>query len=199
MTGPAESMISTLSLRECVRSAYSKHRDPIFEDRMLWRAQSFRHIMHLLPGHRILELGCGDGVFTRQLINTTRHECAITAVTFDSNASRPSSLPEDVEFIRLSAFPGKLADRKFDFIVAHDMLDKRSGAWLLQTIYNLLEPGGQVLFYESNPWNVVLKLRRAVACLAGHKDPRLLLSRSELYELLSEVGFIRVFAVFNDY
>src|SRR5262249_61090911 len=126
MTGPAESMISTLSLRECVRSAYSKHRDPIFEDRMLWRAQSFRHIMHLLPGHRILELGCGDGVFTRQLVRTTRNECAVTAVTFDLNASRPVSLPEDLEFISLSAFPGHLEQRKFDFVVAHDMLTTES-------------------------------------------------------------------------
>jgi dolichol-phosphate mannosyltransferase len=199
MTGSAESMISTLSIREQVRSAYSKHHDPIFDDRMLWRAQSFRHIMHLLPGHTILELGCGDGVFTRQLVHTTRNECPITAVTFDLNASKPVNLPKDVEFVALSAIPGQLKDRKFDFIVAHDMLDKRSGGWLLHTIYNLLEPGGQVLFYESNPWNVVLKLRRAVTHLAGHKDPRLLLSRAELYELFSEVGFIRIFAVFNDY
>src|SRR5262249_29255556 len=49
------------------------------------------------------------------------------------------------------------------------------------------------------PWNVILKLRRAVAYLFGHRDPRLLLSRPELYELLSEVGFIHIFAVFNDF
>src|SRR5262249_8839260 len=181
------------------RSAYSKHHDPIFDDRMLWRAQAFRHIMHLLPGHTILELGCGDGKFTRQLVETTRNECPITAVTFDSNRSRPVNLRTDVEFVALSAITGQLEGRKFDFIVAHDMLDKRSSAWLLQAIYNLLEPGGQVLFYESNPWNVILKLRRAVAHLAGHKDPRILLSRSELYELFSEIGFIRIFAVFNDF
>ena len=54
MTGSAESMISTLSMREQFRSDYSKHHDPIFDDRMLWRAQSFRHIVHLLPGHTIL-------------------------------------------------------------------------------------------------------------------------------------------------
>ena len=30
-------------------------------------------------------------------------------------------------------------------------------------------------------------------------DPRTLLSRPELYELISEIGFIRVFAVFNDF
>src|SRR5262249_46356750 len=162
MTGSAESMMSTLSMREEVRSVYSKHHDPIFDDRMLWRAQSFRHIMHLLPGNTILELGCGDGAFTRQLVNTTRTECPITEVTCDLSASSPANLPKDVEFVILSAFPGELKDRKFDFIVAHDMLDRRSGGLLLQTIYTLLEPGGQVLFYESNPWNVILKIRRAV-------------------------------------
>jgi dolichol-phosphate mannosyltransferase len=199
MTGSIDSMIRILGMREQVRSAYSKHRDPIFVDRMRWRAQSFRHMTHLLPGHTILELGCGAGVFTRQLVDTTRNECSITAVTFDLNASRPAQLPKAVEFVALSTIPGQLKDRKFDFIVAHDILDKRIGSWLLHNVYDLLEPGGQVLFYESNPWNVVLKLRRTIGRLAGHKDPRLLLSRAELYELLSEVGFIRIFAAFNDF
>jgi hypothetical protein len=45
---------------------------------------------------------------------------------------------------------------------------------------------------------VILKLRRAVAYLAD-TGPTLLLSRAELYELLSEEGFIRIFAVFNDF
>jgi dolichol-phosphate mannosyltransferase len=199
MTVPAVSMTGTLSMREQVRSAYSKQRDPIFDDRMLWHAQSFRHMMHLLPGARILEFGCGDGVFTRQLVDTTRNECCITAVTFDLSGSRPASLPESVEFVALSSVPGQLKGRMFDFIVAHDMLDRRNGGWLLHTVYDLLEPGGQVLFYESNPWNAILKLRRAVAYVFGHKDPRLLLTRPQLYELLSEVGFIRIFTVFNDF
>jgi SAM-dependent methyltransferase len=194
-----ESMIETLEMREQVRTAYSKRHDPIFDERMLWRAQSFRHMMHLLPGQTILELGCGDGTFTRRLVATTRNECAITAVTFNLSGARPASPAGGVEFVALSSFPGSLAGRTFDFIVAHDLLDKRSGAWLLHAIYNLLKPGGQVLFYESNPWNLILRLRRAVAYLFRHKDPRLLLSRAELYELLSEVGFIRVFAVFNDF
>jgi dolichol-phosphate mannosyltransferase len=46
---------------------------------------------------------------------------------------------------------------------------------------------------------VVLKLRRFFASLFGKGDPRFLLSRPELYELLSEVGFTRVFATFNDF
>ena len=35
--------------------------------------------------------------------------------------------------------------------------------------------------------------------LAGKKDPRNLLNRPSLYELLSELGFVRVYAVFNDF
>ncbi|HEU4564918.1 MAG TPA: glycosyltransferase family 2 protein, partial [Gemmatimonadaceae bacterium] len=48
-------------------------------------------------------------------------------------------------------------------------------------------------------WNVVLGARRAVARLAGGRDPRALVRRPQLYELLSEVGFIRVFAVYTDF
>ena len=79
------------------------------------------------------------------------------------------------------------------------MLDKRSGAWLLNRIDDLLVPGGQVLFYETNPLNVILKIRRMLARLWRRDDPRLLLTRPDLYELLSEVRFIRIFAVFNDF
>src|SRR4051794_37171908 len=66
-------------------------------------------------------------------------------------------------------------------------------------LQELLSPGGEVVFFESNPWNVMLKARRAVARLFGRRDPRTLVSRPQLYELMSEVGFIRVFAVFTDF
>lgn len=200
MTILPDVMLSTLRMRERVRDAYWKRRDPILEDRMEWRAHSFRHVMHVLPGQTILELGCGECTFTRHLVDTTRNECAITAVTFDHSAHRPPNLPDTVEFI--FHWPGldRLEGRQFDFVIAHDMLDRRSATWLLGRIYELLAPGGQLLVYESNPWNVVLKIRRLLARLLRHQDdPRLLLSRSDLYELLSEVGFIGIFAVFNDF
>ena len=85
VTVPVYSLIDTLALRERVRETYWKRRDPIIDDRMLWRAQTFRHVMHLLPGHSILELGCGDGAFTRPLATVTKGECSLTTVTFDSD------------------------------------------------------------------------------------------------------------------
>ena len=193
------SFIGTLALREQLRDQYLGHRDPIAEDRMLWRAQTFRHMVHLLPGQSILELGCGDGIFTHQLVRVSRGENPITAVTFASRKRRSRDLPPNVTFLTASSLPGPLEGRRFDFVVAMDLLDRRNCASALQRAYTLLKPGGEVLFYESNPWNIVLKLRRLISGFFGRPDPRSLLSRLQLYELLSEVGFIRVFAVFNDF
>ena len=199
MMSSVDPLRTTLALRERVREVYWKRRDPIIEDRMLWRAQTFRHVMHVLPGQSILEIGCGDGAFTRQLAKVTRGECPLTTVTFDADSERPSGLPSCVEFLASPSLPGVLEGRSFCFIIAHDMLDKRNAVWLLQQILALLTPGGRVLFYESNPWNVIRRFHQILGHLGGHRDTRLLLSRPDLYELLSELGFIRIFAVFNDF
>ena len=98
---------------------------------------------------------------------------------------------------RFNAIVQELSQLSTDF--SNHVLDATNSAWLLQQVYDLLEPGGQVVFYESNPWNPVLKLRRLFARLIGSEDPRSLLSRPQLYELVSEIGFIRVFAVYNDF
>ena len=190
-------LVATLALRERLRDAYRRRRDPIADDRLLWRAQSLRQLVHLLPGQTILELGSGDGRFTRQLRALTRGENPITSVTF--RGTTPGRAPRAREPLVARDLPGPLAGRRFDCIVALDLLDARNSAWLLQHVYDLLAPGGQVVFYESNPWNPVLRLRRLAARLAGTGDPRSLHSRSQLYELLSEIGFIRVFAVYNDF
>src|SRR4028118_1877069 len=87
-----------LGIREQYRDRYWKKRDPISDDRLMWRAQTFRHMVHLLPYQTILELGCGQGLFTRQLVHVSRGENPITAVTFNSDNPRPEDLPSSVEF-----------------------------------------------------------------------------------------------------
>ena len=194
-----DSFISTLAIREQYRDEYWRKRDPIADDRLLWRAQTFRHTVHLLPGHTILELGCGELRLTRALLRVSRGENPITAVTFQNSLPTASELDGRVEVLRMSELPGELAKRRFDCIVAMDLLDRSNSSELLGIVHELLVPSGEMVFYESNPWNPMHKLRVMFLRLAGKKDPRNLLNRPSLYELLSELGFVRVYAVFNDF
>ena len=188
-----------LGIREQYRDRYWLKKDPIFQERLLWRAQSFRHMVHLLPGESILELGCGKGIFTQQLAKVTRGENPITAISFNPNNQEIKDLPLSVNYLNVCSISDELLNKQFDYIVAMDVLDESNSSWLLQNIYELLKPGGKIIFYESNPWNLVLKIRRFIARIVGKKDPRKLLSRPKLYELMSELGFVRVFAVHNDF
>src|SRR6266581_4178638 len=190
---------SALAARERFRDDYWRKHDPITADRLRWRAQMFRHIVHLLPGQTILELGCGEGLFTRALLQISREENPITAVTFQESARVASDIRAKVELLAISSFPGSLADRGYDCVVAMDLLDRSHSSQLLAIVHTLLTPGGHIVFYESNPWNPFHKLRQAVSRAFGKPDPRRLISRSDLFKLLSEVGFIRVCAVYNDF
>jgi dolichol-phosphate mannosyltransferase len=193
-----EPHVRTLALREQYRDEYWQKKDPIHNDRLLWRAQTFRHMVHLLPGRSILELGSGRGLFTPQLLRVSRGENPVTAFTFSRNQADTGDEAAVFEKLKNSD-PGALEGRSFDYIIAMDLLDMRNCAWLLSKMYSLLKPGGQVIFYESNPWNFALKIRRFLSLCFGKRDPRRLLSRPALYEIISGMGFIRIFSVFNDF
>jgi dolichol-phosphate mannosyltransferase len=190
---------SLLERRERFRDEYWQKHDPILEDRLLWRAQTFRHTVHLLPGQTVLELGCGNLQFTRILSQVCRGENSITAVTFARQQPDVGAPSSQVELLQLAALPGALSGRQFDYVVAMDLLDRENSSELLRIVHELLVPGGEAVFYESNPWNPMVPLRSLLLRLAGKRDPRNLISRPRLYELLSDIGFIRLYAVFNDF
>src|SRR5256885_9938396 len=136
---------SSLERRERFRDEYWRKRDPILKDRLLWRAQTFRHTVHLLPGQTILELGCGQLQLTRALLRVSRGVNPITAVTFQSSA--PDFGPDSkIEVLQLSGLPGLLEGRHFDCIVAMDLLDRSVSSELLEIVHELLAPGGEVVF-----------------------------------------------------
>ncbi len=194
------SLIANLAVRERYRDNYWRNHDPILEDRLLWRAQTFRHTVHLLPGQTILELGCGEGRVTRALLSVSRDDNPITAVSFQPGQDYPEDLRSKVEFLQASSeMPVPLTGRHFDCVVAMDLLDRTNSSEFLAIVYELLAPGGEMVFYESNPWNPVHKIRGWLSRLGGNSDPRNLINRPSLYELLSEIGFIRIYAVFNDF
>ena len=104
-------MVSILASRECYRDEYWRKHDPILDDRLFWRAQTFRHTVHLLPGQTILELGCGGLHFTRALLRVSRKANPITSVTFQSSPLVASDVVPDVELRYKSELAVETAER----------------------------------------------------------------------------------------
>ena len=46
-----------------------------------------------------------------------------------------------------------MSGRRFDYVVAQNMLDLGTVSYLLEHVFTLLVDGGRALFIETNPWN----------------------------------------------
>jgi dolichol-phosphate mannosyltransferase len=196
--------IQSIAERERLADRYWTHSDKLNSMRIWWRAATARHLLHLLPGETILELGCGSGTLTCAIDGVTRGECPVTAATFDggSDLARLKAVLPGIETVQLTAFPGELEGRQFDYVIASNLLDHKCAAPLLIEVQKLLKPGGRLLFFESNPWNPVFQLRRrltGVLPFLRHGDERELHNRSQLYELISELGFVSIGASCYDF
>ncbi len=196
------SRFERMVLRERAGDRYWTKEDHLGELRCWWRAQTVRHTFHVLPGETFLELGAGSGMLTRPLARATRGECPITAVTFGPDLKINASEPSSVTPINLADFPGELSGKTFDYVVGTNLLDSDNAAAVLGEVQKFLKPGGRLLLFESNPWNLLFRLRRMLANLfppLRRGDERRIPNRPQLYELLSELGYIRVSAIPYDF
>ncbi len=193
--------LEEIAVRERVADRYWSHTDPIRELRVFWRAQTVRHLFHILPGETILVLSCGSGGLTRALGSITRGECPITAATFSGHQGPTPACP-GAEVVRLADFPGDLFGRQFDYVIGTDLLDICNAPSLLGEVQALLRPGGRLLCFETNPWNPVFRVRVAFARWfppLRHGNERDLFNQVQLYELLSELGYIGLGATCYDF
>jgi dolichol-phosphate mannosyltransferase len=189
--------LEQLRKQECLRNEYWENEDYFLPLRLKWRAQMVRHLFHLFPQDSILELGAGSGQWTREISSANGDQNPICAVTFDEQLYAridPTKRTDNIEPICLDAFPGKLAGRRFDFIVGYHLLTDNNCGALLSELKNLLNPGGQILFFESNPWNPCYRIRKIFSRLNIFKKNKESgsLNRVDLFTLISEVGYIKI-------
>jgi SAM-dependent methyltransferase len=181
------------------RTIYWNEHDRFLNLRLNWRASMMRHLFHILPGQKILEIGAGNGEFTRALNITTRKECEITAVVFSPkyyDKIKTCIIGNDINVKYLDSFPGLLQGNKFDYIIATHMLETKSLNEFLTEIKTLLKPGGGFLLFEPNSWNPYRLIRKAVQSVfpIGWKRPAdpIVLNRYEMFYALSEMGYTQI-------
>src|SRR3989338_9218596 len=201
-----ECLADKLYVQEKSRMGYWGQYDHFIAERMQWRAPTLRHIFHILPRQKILEIGAGSGIFTQAMIKVTRNECPVTAVVFskeDAGRAEKTLQGLNAQVKYMDDFPGPIREEKFDYIVAHHMLGDESRNILLNDVKHLLKPGGAVLFFELNPWNPYYRLRRFIQMLIPIRWRRpaeaLSLNHLQILSVFSETGYTHIHATPYDF
>ncbi|MEI7850501.1 MAG: class I SAM-dependent methyltransferase [Kiritimatiellales bacterium] len=139
---------------------------------------------------RVLEIGCGTGMFTEMF---SRSGCSIIAVDLSAELLEKAALrnlPKDrVQFVK-KPFESCLLDGPFDAVIGSSVLHHLEVEASLLKIYELLKPGGVMSFAEPNMLNPQIfaerKFRRFFPRISQDETAFM---RSSLKRLLKKSGF----------
>jgi ubiquinone/menaquinone biosynthesis C-methylase UbiE len=111
---------------------------------------------------KVLELGCGTGIFTQEIAKTinTIYAIDISEVLLKKAQARVPA--NNVIFSRDNAYQTKFKSSTFDFIVGSSVLHHLDINLAIKEIYRLLKPTGKFLFTEPNMINPQIALERNV-------------------------------------
>ena len=193
------SLAIRLAEKEEDRILYWERYDHFVDHRVRWRASVMRHLFHILPGQKLLEIGAGSGLFTQSLIEKTNNECEITAGIFSAKYKNEISKRLkgfNTEIIVLNPFPEILQGRQYDYIVFWHLLGSKYHSQILHIVKSLIKPGGGLLVFEPNPWNPYLQTRRLAQRILPVFRKDILntssLNRTEMFFVLSEIGYTQI-------
>lgn len=189
------SLESNLRQMERAREAYWLRYPCTSPVKLHWRARAVRHSFHVLPGERVLELGAGTGLWTEYLTSVLRGQNPITAAVFDESLYQSAKKLPAVEFLHIKNLRNDLPAESFDYIVGTGILCHDLYAQNLQVILRLLKPGGQILFFEANYWNLQVFLKTVVPPLgrwAGNAECQVGLRKYILMKVASQQGFVDI-------
>lgn len=190
------SLIQNLRDMERAREAYWTRYPATSPLKLRWRALTVRHSFHVLPGESILELGAGSGLWTEHLSSVLRDENPITAAVFNEDLSKQAArnLP-NVQVVEVKSLEEDLQAESFDYVVGTAILCHDRYAENLQALYQLLRPGGQLLFFEANFWNPQVFLKNTIKPIgrwAGNAECEIGMRKYRLMHQTSLQGFTEV-------
>jgi SAM-dependent methyltransferase len=167
---------------------------PAGRERAARRATLISRGAGLRPGLRVLEIGCGTGVFTEHFARTGAEILAVDISEALVARARTRGLPASVRFL-CRAFEECGLDGPFDAVVGSSVLHHLSVPGSLQKIYDLLAPGGVFSFAEPNMLNPQVFLQKNVPVLkrwAGDSPEETAFLRWRFRRMLRAIGFADV-------
>jgi 2-polyprenyl-3-methyl-5-hydroxy-6-metoxy-1,4-benzoquinol methylase len=119
----------------------------------------------LMSGMKVLEIGCGTGLFTKEIIKKPVQLTAIDISPELIKVARKSILDSNVKFIIENAYQMTFEDQTFDAVIGSSVLHHLDVDAALKEIYRVLTPGGYIAFTEPNMMNPQIILQKNIPAL----------------------------------
>ena len=149
----------------------------------------------LMPGLRVLEIGCGTGNFTEMFAKTGSFLVAVDISHDLLEIARARNLiPERVQFLK-KRFEDCDVDGPFDAIIGSSILHHLDIKLSLIKIFELLKTGGIMSFAEPNMLNPQILMQKNIPWLKkrlGDSPDETAFVRWILYRHLLKAGFEKI-------
>ncbi len=159
------------------------------------RAQLIASGACLRPGARVLEVGCGTGLFTEMFARSGAQIIAVDISDTLLRRARAKQLPqEQVKFIA-GRFEDCRVEGPFDAVIGSSVLHHLDMTKALPMIFDLLKENGSMCFAEPNMLNPQIMLQKNIPALKramGDSPDETAFTRWQLRRLARSAGFENV-------
>ena len=153
-------------------------------------------------GDEVLELGCGTGYFTKELLKLNARITAIDISPELIEEARRTIQAENVYFKIQNAYQTEFLDNNFDAVVGSSVLHHLDLGKAVREIHRILKPGGLIAFTEPNMMNPQIALQKNIPWLKrkfGDSPDETAFFRWKLKKMLQRSGFERIDVVPFDF
>ena len=144
---------------------------------------------------RVLEIGCGTGLFTKELAGNDNVMVAIDISERLIVKAKARVSSHKVHFIAGNAYDSGFKTECFDFIIGASSLHHLDVHQALKEFLRILKPGGRIMFTEPNMMNPQIALIKNVPSLkrgAGESPDETAFIRWRMAKEIERTGFVDV-------
>jgi ubiquinone/menaquinone biosynthesis C-methylase UbiE len=154
------------------------------------RVEMLKSVLH--NGDHVLELGCGTGYFTRELVKLNIEIDAIDISPELIEEAKHIIKDKNVSFLVQNAYETHFNAALFDAVIGSSVLHHLEITKAISEIFRVLKPGGVMAFTEPNMLNPQIALQKNIPWLKrklGDSPDETAFFRWKINKLLHNEGF----------
>jgi len=156
----------------------------------------------LTPGMKVLEIGCGTGFFTQEII---KKQVLLTAIDISPElleVAKNNITSPNLEFVIENAYQMTFGNQTFDAVIGSSVIHHLDVDLALKEFYRVLKPGGFIAFTEPNMLNPQIAMERNIPVIKkamGNSPDETAFFIWSIRKKLKATGFTRIEVVPFDF